>query len=637
MTTKGSNTTSVLLATAQVKVQAANGEQLMLRALIDQGSQITTLSEEASQLLRLPKTKCKTEIHGLGGAVVGVSSSKTKLVLRPRFLSNNLVETEALILPHLTGAQPSHSFENDIEEWKNFILADPSFNQSDRIDIVIGGDIIPHIIKEGVHKKRGVLAQSTIFGWILSGVINKKTKPEKLVSATTINLERFWEIEEVSLDFDNHEEDEFCQELFKTTTKIDDSNRIVVNLPIKKDDNELGESKKQAVARMLSMEKKFNSNPKLKEQYICFMEEYEHLGHMKLTTNNSGKYYLPHQAVIRENSLTTKLRVVFDASAKTTNGKSLNDVMYTGPRLQKDIFDIIVKWRLWRYVVMADVEKMYRQVRVAEKDQKYQHILWRKNKNELIKEYKLTTITYGTSSAPFLAVRALFHIADTCTIPEIKNIIKEDFYMDDLMTGADTIKQCKYIQHSVLNHLASYGFNLRKWLSNEKQITENVCSSIMIQIKDDESIKTLGLQWDPVMDNFKFGINFSNNDKITKRHVLSEVAKIFDPLGWLSPVTVLAKLFIQKLWLLQNKWDEVIPDELNNEWQVFRNNISCLQEIRVPRWVQLTTTSRFELHGFADASEKAYAAFKCRNKTAVVKLDFSPPVSFSARQNVQTN
>ncbi|XP_046810810.1 uncharacterized protein LOC124420759 [Lucilia cuprina] len=356
------------------------------------------------------------------------------------------------------------------------------------------------------------------------------------------------------------------------------------------------------------MEKKFNSNPKLNEQYIQFMEEYERLGHMKLTTNNSGKYYLPHQAVIRENSLTTKLRVVFDASAKTTNGKSLNDVMYTGPRLQKDIFDIILKWRLWRYVMMADVEKMYRQVRVAEEDQKYQHILWRKNNNELIKEYKLTTITYGTASAPFLAVRALFYIADTCPIPEIKNIIKEDFYMDDLITGADTIKQCKYIQHSVLNHLASYGFKLRKWLSNEKQITEDVCSSIMIQIKDDESIKTLGLQWDPVLDNFKFGINFSNNDKITKRHVLSEVAKIFDPLGWLSPVTVLAKLFIQKLWLLQNKWDEVIPDELNNEWQVFKNNISSLQEIRVPRWVQLTTKSRFELHGFADASEKAYAA-----------------------------
>ena len=136
--------------------------------------------------------------------------------------------------------------------------------------------------------------------------------------------------------------------------------------------------------------------------------------------------------------------------------------MSTGPKLQKDIYDIILKWRLWKYVVTADVEKMYRQIKVAEKDQGYQHILWRENRKEAIKEYKLTTVTYGTASAPFLAVRALFYIADNCPNKNIQDIIKEDFYMDDLLSGADTIHECETIQQEVSSQLSTYGFNLRK-------------------------------------------------------------------------------------------------------------------------------------------------------------------------------
>ncbi|XP_065356175.1 uncharacterized protein LOC135950567 [Calliphora vicina] len=218
-------------------------------------------------------------------------------------------------------------------------------------------DIITNIIEDGIYKRDGILAQSTIFGWILSGVIHKKENPRKVIVAVT-NLERFWELEELPTNSEDYEEDKLCLDLFKETTEVDGDNRIVVNLPIKKDDNELGDSRKQALARLLSLERKLEANPKLKEDYHKFMKEYLQLGHMeKVNIANSGKYYLPHQAVIREGSLTTKLRVVFDASAKTSNGKSLNDVMHIGPRLQNDIFDILTKWRLWKFVIIADVEK----------------------------------------------------------------------------------------------------------------------------------------------------------------------------------------------------------------------------------------------------------------------------------------
>jgi len=124
--------------------------------------------------------------------------------------------------------------------------------------------------------------------------------------------------------------------------------------------------------------------------------------------------------------------------------------MWVGPRVQKDIFDIIIKWRKWEFVVSADIEKMYRQIKIDNNDQKYQYILWRNSPKEKIKTYKLTTVTYGTASAPYLATRVLVDIADKCKNQVISAIIRNDFYMDDLMTGADSVEEPVLI-NTVLN------------------------------------------------------------------------------------------------------------------------------------------------------------------------------------------
>uniref|UniRef100_A0A0A1WIS4 RNA-directed RNA polymerase n=1 Tax=Zeugodacus cucurbitae TaxID=28588 RepID=A0A0A1WIS4_ZEUCU len=361
---------------------------------------------------------------------------------------------------------------------------------------------------------------------------------------------------------------------------------------------ELGESRKQAVARLISMENKFKSNNKLKEEYNKFIKEYIDLGHMrKVDENQKGKYYLPHQAVIKENNITTKLRVVFDASAKASNGRSLNDIMCTGPKLQGDIFDIILKWRLWEIVITADVEKMFRQIKIAKKDQEYHRIVWRENNMQKMDEYELTTVTYGTASASYLAVRKLIEIANKCPNKKLQKIIKEDFYMDDLMTGADSVQE--------------FGFHLRKWLSNHNSITENISNTgdnEIIQIKENEAVKTLGLHWDPQKGQFQFKINIKNSKSITKRSVLSQLAQIFDPLGWLSPIIVVAKLYIQKLWSLQSSWDNLLSEDLQKEWMQFIENLNLIENVRIPRWIGTYMDSQIQIHGFCDASERAYAA-----------------------------
>ncbi|XP_065356265.1 uncharacterized protein LOC135950662 [Calliphora vicina] len=599
---------SVLLATAQVRVKSLHQEYITLRALIDQGSQITSISEEAAQILQLPRKKTEVKLQGLGQTVVGVAKAKINLEIHPRFLSNEMITAEALILPKLVATHPDVSFNYDVQKWKNFNLADPNFNKADRIDIVIGADLFSQILEDGVHREEKILGQNTKLGWILSGVIRVNHKSNTKSVATT-NIERFWEIEEIEEENSQDEEDK-CLKLYSETTRRDEDGKFIVRIPFL-EDCELGDSYKRAMARLMSLERRLKENPLLKNEYCKIMEELLSMGHMKkVDPSCNGKYYLPHQAVVRESSLTTKVRVVFDASSKTTNGKSLNDILQVGPKLQKDIFDIITKWRSWKYVISSDVEKMFRQIKIDTPDQEYQYVLWRKNPSNPIEQYKLTTVTYGTSSAPFLAIRTLIEIANHCKDEDISSRIKEDFYMDDLLTGADTIQDCMKIREAISNHLDKFGFHLRKWISNNGQIikTDNFENNEVLNIQEDACLKTLGLQWNPKTDNFTFNMQIEDDLKITKRIVLSRIARIFDPLGWLTPITVTAKLFIQHLWKLQSDWDEPLDKDLSKTWKSFVQNLPALTNIKINRWIQRSNGTPLQLHGFADASEKAYAA-----------------------------
>jgi len=157
---------------------------------------------------------------------------------------------------------------------------------------------------------------------------------------------------------------------------------------------------------------------------------------MELVTNvdsNSQTYYLPHHAVTKEDSITTKLRVVFDGSAQTSSGLSLNYVMLRGPIVQSSLFSILLQFRLHKIAVTADVEKMYRQL---------QRIWYRPSPSELLREYNLRTITYGTKSATYLATRCLVEVASLGPSETAQRAIKDDFFVNDLLTGAETSDEC---------------------------------------------------------------------------------------------------------------------------------------------------------------------------------------------------
>ncbi|XP_071057554.1 uncharacterized protein [Onthophagus taurus] len=270
---------------------------------------------------------------------------------------------------------------------------------------------------------------------------------------------------------------------------------------------------------------------------------------------------------------------------------------------------------------------MYRQIRISKEDEPFQRILWRFNTSEPIQEYKLMTVTYGTTAAPYLAVKTLQQLAqdERSNFPEASKVVLEDFYVDDVLSGADSITEAQIVRKQLNEMLKIGGFLLRKWTCNKPELLQSIPISLRAQadreIAEDWLTKSLGVYWAPLTDTFRFQVNVIINENPTKRHILSEVAKLFDPLGWLAPVVIKAKILIQELWLQELEWDQSVPDQVKHPWLQFQEELKALEEINLPRWIKTRKGSKVELHGFCDASEKAYGAViyaRCPNENGKI-------------------
>ena len=230
-----------------------------------------------------------------------------------------------------------------------------------------------------------------------------------------------------------------------------------------------------------------------------------------------------------------------------------------------------------------------------------------------LEEYQLCTVTYGTKAAPYLAMRTIKQLAsdDAQKYPLAGKILENDLFVDDLVSGAHTIEQAKNIQAEVIDMLKGAGFNLRKWSSNTPELlmhlTEHQLNPSVLEFKNADSTKTLGLRWNPVTDTFTYQNKIDRaTETYTKRTMLSDISKIFDPLGWLSPVTLKAKLIFQRVWSTEIGWNDTVPQEIQEEWKLLRDDLDNINYLEIPRWIGTTETD-IEIHGFCDASEKAYA------------------------------
>ncbi|XP_055918705.1 uncharacterized protein LOC129950812 [Eupeodes corollae] len=344
----------ILLATAKVKISTPSGDHF-LRALVDQGSQSSFITERCVQRLKLKKYPFNCVVSGIGSSISNVCKSFVEFLLKS--CTNSSFETlvKALVMSSISDYLQRYPVSSTLpKEFDNITLADPSFSEPGNIDILIGADIFHEIILDGVIRpQNGPLAQHTELGWILSGPINSKNSLSientssfhTQVNAIDNSLRKFWELEEVSTSRISTPEETACDNYFQNTFSRSANGRYIVKLPFKskvlnEDYPIFKNSLLNAQKRFTHLEQRvFPKNQTLKEEYSKFINEYISLSHMKLKCNlqdlppTENGFILPHHGIWKESSSTTKLRVVFDGSSKPVNSTSLNEELLPGPSL----------------------------------------------------------------------------------------------------------------------------------------------------------------------------------------------------------------------------------------------------------------------------------------------------------------
>ena len=336
------------------------------------------------------------------------------------------------------------------------------------------------------------------------------------------------------------------------------------------------------------------------------MQEYLDLNHMELVPmekiDKSDVYYLPHSAVFHNN----KIRIVFNASMKSYNGLALNDTLYVGQKLQQDIISVITRWRFYKVVFTCDIVKMFRQIIIHADDRDWLRIVY--DFGYGLQHYRLNTVTYGTSPASYQSLRVLRKIIeDQCPDNEkMKELFFQLSYVDDFFGGADDSETASLIKYELVKLLLKAQIKLYTWATNDKNLLTRLIDPVQSEkcVEIPDAVSALGLRWSPTPDKFSFKIQpIENRDNITKRSILSDSSKFFDPLGWLAPTLIKLKMFYQDLWIDGLEWDTPLTKELINKWNIIKDQIHELEKISIPRWFGGVADTPWALHDFADASK----------------------------------
>ena len=369
----------------------------------------------------------------------------------------------------------------------------------------------------------------------------------------------------------------------------------------------------------------------MKDVYVKTMQSFLTDGYARPLRNDEiqedkshGIWYVPHHGVINPKK-PGKVRVVFDCASKF-KGKSINDHMYTGPDVLNTLLGVLLRFRQERVAIVGDVEAMYHRVRVYEEDERFLRFLWWKdgNLNEKASQFCMTVNIFGAAPSGFIANTALRRCADdgigTCH-PDVVKSVHENFYVDDyLMSVPDESTAISHVRE-IRSLLSKGGFRLHKWMSTSKRVLETIepteRAGAVKEINEDTDLpreRALGVHWNVQTDAFIFNIDLkekATSVPVTRRTILSIAASLFDPIGFLAPITLIPKLIMQELCRSKLEWDDHAPEDLVKRWEDWLQEMPLLTNTQITRCLKPEILDRemtTELHFFADASEVAYGA-----------------------------
>ena len=394
-----------------------------------------------------------------------------------------------------------------------------------------------------------------------------------------------------------------------------------IGLPLKGMNVMLPDNRPQAEQRLAHLQRKFTRQPQFHEEYKGFMKKTIDKGYAEkvpedeLERKDGRKWYIPHHGVFHPQK--KKIRVVYDCAA-SYKGHSLNENLLQGPDLTNSLVGVLTRFRQDHVAVMADIEAMFSQVRIPKRDRDLLRFLWWTDGDAQgpMEEYRMTVHVFGATSSPSCANYALRQTGKEHGQDETSHLIQSNFYVDDCLFSTSTVEKAIQLSNDLQDTCAKGGFHITKWISNDRRVLNTIpkeerASEIQELNFEKDSLpneRALGILWCAETDMFGYNIAIKDRPP-TKRGVLSIVSSVYDPLGFVSPVILIAKQLLQDLCRQKIGWDDVILPKQMKQWQGWLDDLPKLSSFKMERSLrpeEFGQTESISMHHFSDASEVGY-------------------------------
>lgn len=616
----------VFLQTLVVKLRGYNTERCV-RAIIDTGSQKSYITEAAVAEMEYLPIREENMIHSLfGGNQTTICSHKCYRIRLGSLDNSYACNLEALDQPVICkniSCVKEGSWISEIQQL-GVKITDKTEGP---IEVLIGADVAGKIYTGRRHLLTcGLVAIETLLGWTLIGKI---PTPSSIRASSTmivtsmlskdVTVAELWSLDILGITDPGERKSKKEMELaimehFLKTVSVNPEGRYEVRMPWIEGHPPISSNLKMAKTRLDSLVNKLQKDGYYEEyrQVLCeWLAEsiIEEVPDNEL--QNESSHYLPHRHVVKLNSATTKVRPVFDASAREKGFPSLNQCLEKGINLIALVPSILTRFRLSKIGIVSDIRKAFLQISLCSNDRDFLRFLWYENGQ--IKVYRHARVVFGVTCSPFLLGAVItYHLQKILQQNEnvrmteysdsVISKLMTSFYVDNCVTSVDSEKELDQFIKEASKLMMEGKFDLRGW---EHTLLEDTDENVALT-------PVLGLNWDRKYDTLEINLaafKDINLNVITKRTILSAAHSVFDPIGFTCPVTLCPKLLLQKTWSAKISWDEEVVEDIKTKFLHWMGELHHLSNLKIPRWLSNESGEfvRWSLHCFCDASQEAYA------------------------------
>ena len=624
-----------LLKTAMATVRA-NNNRVLANILFDEGAQRTFMTRTlADQLKSTPHHKENLYISSFGGETTPKSQVDIITIVLETDLGD--VSMSALVVP--TIAAPLHNFVNsdvrNLPYLQGLKLAHPvGTPEKFDISLLIGTDYYWQIVGNHIVRGKGPTAMQSKLGYLLSGPLPQQVQfsntnvfhacPTQILDVTDITDSPQPSVDvsltanpAVSLQNSKHSSESFMNTYQRNCISRDKDGSYVVSFPWMPNHPVLPTNQVICERQTRALAKKMGRQPDLLQLYGNIINEQEQrnfIEQVQLPDIQSSKlvHYIPHHPV-RKNSPTTPIRIVYNCSCRQSrNNASLNDCLMVGNPPLIDTHNILIRFRSHCYALSTDIEKAFLHVKLAECDRDFTRFFWLSDQSDPESKfvtYRFKVVLFGSTSSPFMLHATLDHHLKSYS-SSVSLDMKNNLYVDNIISGCQSEEAILHYYREAKTIMSAANFNLRSWASNNQQL--QAIAKADGALDSNTTVNLLGLKWNTCTDTIAVAqrqLISSHDSPTTKRTILQGASKQYDPLGWLSPISIRARLLIQELWKKQVNWDDPLDPDFQSRWHQMATDLEEAANIVLPRrYFALSSDKPIYLHVFADASTKAYGA-----------------------------